>query len=175
MKDTVKEYDKPDIEIFVDTIITDNEERTIEYAIHTMGFNDLKLKKKLYYGIKTNENSDLKETADALLKSGEVVNMAKEVPLVKIADKYYTFDVANGLTEVEEKETNVDNNYLTFDKDDMVGEGIFQTIKHHFSINGVEKISRGKMWSLDSNVEISEDVVASQIFHNPHSMDIYKA
>jgi phosphoribosylformylglycinamidine synthase len=77
IKDEVKEYKNPDIEIYVDSVITDNEERTIEYAIHKMGFKDLKLKKQLYYGIRTEGTPDLKETADALIKTGELVNLAK--------------------------------------------------------------------------------------------------
>jgi len=170
----VGSYDSPDIEVFVDTVITDNEERTIESAIHNLGFNEAKLKKLLYYGIKTDGQVDAVETADALLKSGEIVNMAKEMPLVKINDKYYSFDPADGLSEVDEKEAPGES-YLTFNKEDTVGESRLQTIQHHFSIKGVERIHAGKRWSLSSDSDEATKIVATHIFHNPHSMDIYKA
>jgi len=172
--DDVETYDKPDIEIFVDTVITDNEERTLEAAIHNLGFDDSKLKKLLYYGIKTEESADKIKTADALLKTGEVVNMAKETPLVKIENKYYSFDPASGLSEIDEKEAEGES-YLTFNKEDTVGESMIQTIQHHFEINGVKRIHSGKRWSLSNNSEQAAKIVATHIFHNPHSMDIYKA
>ncbi|MFC1599755.1 phosphoribosylformylglycinamidine synthase I [Patescibacteria group bacterium] len=172
--DEVGSYDKPDIEVFVDTVITDNEERTLEAAIHNLGFNEAKLKKLLYYGIKTDGSVDKVETADALLKSGEIINMAKESPLVKIEDKYYSFDPAEGLNEVDEKEVGGES-YLTFNKEDTVGESRLQTIKHHFSISGVQRIHAGKRWSLTSNADEAAKIVGTHIFHNPHSMDIYKA
>lgn len=174
VEDKVGSYEKPDIEIFVDTVITDNEERTLEAAIHNMGFGGTKLKKLLYYGVKTDDNVDAVETADALLKSGEVVNMAKEIPLVKVNDKYYSFDPAQGLSEVDEKEIEGES-YLTFNKEDTVGESMMQTIKHHFSINGATRIHSGKRWTLSSDMDEADKIVATQIFHNPHSMDIYKA
>lgn len=170
----VGSYDKPDIEVFVDTVITDNEERTLEAAIHNLGFGSAKLKKLLYYGIKTSGDVDKVATADELLKSGEIVNMAKESPLVKIEDKYYSFDPATGLSEVDEKEVGGES-YLTFNKEDTVGESRLQTIKHHFEIKGVERIHAGKRWSLTSDADEASKIVGTHIFHNPHSMDIYKA
>jgi len=168
------EYDKPDIEVFVDTVITDNEERTLEAAIHNLGFKNAKLKKLLYYGIKTNASVDKIEAANELLKSGEIVNMAKEMPLIKIEGKYYDFDPEKGLSESDDQEAKGES-YLTFNKEDTVGESKLQTIRHHFEINGVEKIHAGKRWSLTGDKSEAEEIVATLIFHNPHSMDIYKA
>ncbi len=169
-----KAYDKPDIEVFVDTVITDNEERTLEAAIHNLGFADAKLKKLLYYGIRTNGNVDKVETANELLKSGEIVNMAKEIPLIKIEGKFYSFDPEQGLSETDGKSINAES-YLTFNKEDTVGESKLQTIKHHFEIKGVDRIHAGKKWSLSSGAQEAEKIVSTLIFHNPHSMDIYKA
>jgi phosphoribosylformylglycinamidine synthase len=168
------EYSKPDIEVFVDTVITDNEERTLEAAIHNLGYGDAKLKKLLYYGIKTDSSTNKIETANELLKSGEIVNMAKEIPLIKIEGKFYSFDPEEGLIETD-KTLVQGESYLTFNKEDTVGESKLQTIRHHFKINGVEKIHAGKKWSLSSDADESEKIVETLIFHNPHSMDIYKA
>lgn len=170
----VGNYSKPDIEVFVDTVITDNEERTLEAAIHDLGFNEARLKKLLYYGIKTDGSVDAVETANALLKTGEIVNMAKEMPLIKINDKYYSFDPETGLSESSEQETSGES-YLTFNKEDTVGTSKLQTIKHHFEIKGIERIHAGKRWSLSSNADEADKIVMTHIFHNPHSMDIYKA
>ncbi len=169
-----KSYEQTDIEIFVDTIITDNEERTLEQAIKYIGFEDAKLKKLLYYGIKTSSDSDAENLANELLKSGEIVNMAKEVPLIKINNKYYSFDLNEGLTQTDEKEKPGES-YLTFNKKDTTGKSIMQTIKNHFSIKGVENIHAGKKWTFMNTSGKTSDIIDTYILHNPHSMDIYKA
>ena len=173
--DEVKEFKKSNIEVFVDSVITDNEERTIEYAIHEMGFKDLKLKKQRYFGIMAEENADLHKTAEELIKSGELVNLAKEIPTIVIDDKKYSFDKDKGLEEMVDESAKIGLEYFTFDKEDTAGENILQTINNHFSIPGVVKISSGKKWILDIDSEKAGEVVATQIFHNPHAMDIYKA
>lgn len=173
VKDTVQDYSKPDIEIFVDTVITDNEERTIEYAIHEMGFKGLKLKKQGYFGISIDSGVDPMKTAVDLIESGELVNLAKEIPTISIDGKAYDYKKGVGLTAKEENMK--DNNaYLTFNKEDLDGESKLQTIKTHFSIPGITKISSGKKWTLNIEQDKAEEVVKTQIFHNPHAMDIYR-
>lgn len=176
VKDEVKSYLHPNIEIFVDTVITDNEERTIEKAIHDMGFDDLRLKKRGYFGIYTDGSADLNKVAKALIESGEVVNLAKEIPYIVInSTDNYTFDKESGLEKTEESYGNEGINFLTFEKENTVGESIAQTLKHHFSIGGINKITYGKQWNLQISSEKADAIVKTQIFHNPHAMDIFKA
>lgn len=172
-KDIIQDYTKPTIEIFVDSVITDNEERTIEYAIHEMGFAGLKLKKQGYFGITLNSGVDPMTAAIDLIESGELVNLAKEIPTIIIDGKAYHYEKGQAL--IEKNGANEDQNaYLTFDKEDTGGESILQTIKTHFSIPGINKISSGKKWALNIGQNKAGEIVKTQIFHNPHAMNIYK-
>ncbi|MCD6109565.1 phosphoribosylformylglycinamidine synthase I [bacterium] len=172
VKDIIVTYEKPTIEILIDSVITDNEERTIERAIHEMGFNNLKLKKHKYFGITLEPNLNPVQIATDLIKSGELVNLAKEIPTVITNGKAYAYKEG----ELEENNTNKEdkNAYLTFNKEDMDGESILQTINLHFSIPGIKKITSGKKWILNIEQNKAVEIVKTQIFHNPHAMNIYK-
>lgn len=174
VKNTILDYKKPTLEVFVDTVITDNEERTIEYAIREMGFSNLILKKQKYFGITLAGQSDARKAAVDLIESGEIVNLAKEIPTIVIEGKHYSYDREKGLIEKEMEQSGKDA-YLTFEKEDTAGENIMQTIKNHFSIPGVLKISSGKKWTMDIEHEKADEVIRTQILHNPHAMDIYRA
>jgi len=160
--DEVKEYTHPDIEILIDTVITDNEERTIERAIHDMGLNNVRLKKHVFYGIEIDASADPESTANSLIDSGEIVNLAKEIPNIVTRDK----------NNIKNKEGAF--SYLTFDKDTTVGDNLIQTLKNHFNIQKVKSIKVGKKWTMETDENTAAEVVKTQIFHNPHSMDIYK-
>ncbi len=176
VKDEIKSYEHPNIEIFVDTVITDNEERTIEKAIHDMGFNDLRLKKLDYFGVYADKSANLEEITQALINSGEIVNLAKEVPHIVInSSENYTFDKKYGLEKTDKAQQNKGIRFLAFEKENTIGESIMQTIKQHFSIEGINKITYGKQWNLQINPDKAEEIVKTQIFHNPHAMDIFKA
>jgi len=174
--DKIKKYEHPDIEIFVDMVITDNEERTIEHAIHEMGFKNVKLKKQLFFGIETENQIDSEAIAQSLIASGEVVNLAKEIPDININKKgHFAYDKTEGLKK--SPATSVSNNpaYLTFDKENTLGDNLTQTLNNHFNIKGIKSIKVGKKWAMDATLKTAEEVVKTQIFHNPHAMDIYKA
>jgi phosphoribosylformylglycinamidine synthase subunit PurQ / glutaminase len=175
VKDEIKTYSHPNIEITVDLIITDNEERTIEHAIHDMGFNDFHLKKQTFFGIETEEGINEKDIAKSLIESGEIVNLAKEIPFIKLNNKEnFIYDRTEGLKE--ESDLPDDNlSFLTFDKENTLGDNLVQTLNNHFNIKGIKSIKVGKKWILDSDERTSNEVVGTQIFHNPHAMDIYKA
>jgi len=172
-KDTVMNYEKPTIEILVDSVITDNEERTLEHAIHNMGFSNLRLKKRKYFGIKLNSNNNMKEIAKQLIDSGELVNLAKEIPTIVIGEKSYRYEKSD-LVETNMENNLMGNSYLVFNNEDMDGESILQTIKNHFTITGLNKVTSGKKWILNIEQNEAIEIVKTQIFHNPHSMNIYK-
>lgn len=173
-QEEIKTYKHPQIEIFVDLIITDNEERTLEYAIRQMGYTNLKLRKQGYFGIQADESADLENITEELIKSGELVNLAKEIPTVKIKDKMYIYNKETGLEPTENQDKTFGAGYISFDKENIVGGNIFQAIRNHFSIKGIENIMYGKKWLLTDENNVADEVVKTNIFHNPHSMDMYK-
>ncbi|MBN1494570.1 phosphoribosylformylglycinamidine synthase I [Candidatus Peregrinibacteria bacterium] len=163
--DEIKNYEQPDIEILVDLVITDNEERTIEHAVQDIGYKNVKLKKQTCYKIDAEDNVDFKELSKKLIDSGELVNLAKEIPTIIIRDGFKKI-------ETTIKENGID--YLTFDKENIVGDTLLQTLNSHFNINGIKSIKVGKKWTIYADKTISEEIVKTQIFHNPHAMDIFK-
>jgi len=169
----IKESISYDVEIYIDTVITDNEERTIEQAIHNMGFEKAQLQKQSFFGIQAGNGNDLIKIAEELIASGEIVNLAKEVPTIIIGDEAYSYDVIDGLTEINITHKGI--SYITIDKENTLGKDIFQKLTHHFQIDGIREIVYGKKWSLNNtDEEKSLEIVKTQIFHNPSAMDIFK-
>jgi phosphoribosylformylglycinamidine synthase len=175
ISEKIENFEHPQIEIYVDLIITDNEERTLEHAIHEMGYKNVKLRKQSYFGITTADSVDLKKTAEDLIKTGEIVNLAKEIPTVFINNKKYIYDNETGLEPSDMEENPEGVEYISFDRENIIGENIFQSINQHFSITGVKKIEFGKKWTLLAGGDKAAKIVNTHIFHNPHSMDMYIA
>jgi len=176
LTDEIKSYEHPDIEILVDLVITDNEERTIEHTIHDIGFKGIKLKKHTYFKIDPEEGCDHKDLARNLIDSGELVNLAKEIPTIIIKNKdYYAYDQSKGLTKIRRSSKRNKTHYLTFDKENVLGDNLVQTLNNHFNIKGIKSIKVGKKWTMNTDEITGEQVVKTQIFHNPHAMDIFKA
>lgn len=171
---TAVSYKRPQIEIFIDLKITDNEERTLEYAIKQMGYKNIKLKKQGYFGIQTDQSADLKKIAVELIESGELVNLAKEIPTIEINKQQYSYNKNVGLNPLNSENKIIEDEYISFDKENIVGENILQTIKNHFSIEGINNIFYGKKWILKTEADVANEIVETNIFHNPHSMDMYK-
>lgn len=178
-EEKIKNYEeKPNIEMFVEMIITDNEERTIEHAIHDIGFKDIKLKKYIYFGIKTGpgpsrtRSHDEKALAIALIHSGELINTNKETPYVKIDGKWYEYDMATGLIDSKFKD-NFAASYFVFERNNYVGKSVLSGIRRHFGIKEVTEVKKGILWSIERGQSYAEKVVKTHIFHNPHSSLIF--
>lgn len=180
-EEKIKNYEeKSNIEMFVEMIITDNEERTIEYAIRDIGFKDIKLKKYIYFGIKTTPphsvcaaaKIDEKALAIELIQSGELINTNKEMPYVKINGKWHEYDMAIGLTESRFKD-NFTAAYFVFERNNYVGKSILSGVRRHFGIKEVTEVKKGILWSIERGQKYAEKVVKTHIFHNPHSSLIF--
>lgn len=164
---TQKMTTKPDIVIRVNLIITDNEERTIENTMKRQGFKDLKLKRKIYFGIHTKSKANLKKIAAEIIKSGEILNLNKEVPLVDIDGKTYKYD--GGLKEFHPKPSK-SKNFVVLDLDNYQGKSAHEKLKPYFKKNEIEKVEKGVYWSIRS--KDIEDLLQTHIFNNPHSARI---
>lgn len=164
--------EKPQIEMLVEMLITDNEERTIEHAIHDMGFKNIKLKKYIYFGIKIAGKIDLKSLSSELVKSGELINTNKEIPYVKIDNCFYEYDSSKGLIESKFK-GNFPISYITFERNNYIGKNILSGIRKHFGIKNVSEVKKGILWVMQNKEKNAQKIIDTHIFHNPHSSLIF--
>jgi phosphoribosylformylglycinamidine synthase len=173
-KDTIEILKKkPDITITVELIITDNEERTLENTMKNNGFKDLKLKRKIYYGISIKDKDNLKKIASKLIKSGEIANLNKEIPIITIGDKVYSYDKTSGLTEIKNRKEEKGTNYFISDYDNFAGKSVLSKLKTHFPAKEITKIEKGVMWNIImKKQENLEKLIKTHIFHNPNAMKL---
>lgn len=165
--------EKPDLTITVELKITDNEERTIEQAIKSMGYKDIFLKRRISYGFYLSTKANAKTVAEKILASGEIVNLNKEVPLITINEKNYSYDKTNGLQE-ESVRNSQTVRYLTTDIDNYFGKSTFDKLKPYFPKSEITKVMKGTEWGLTlKKSDSAEKIVATHIFHNPNSMKLF--
>lgn len=166
---------KAPITIKVDLIITDNEERTIENTMKRKGFKDLKLKRQICFQVHTKKGVNLKKVATQLIRSGEILNLNKEVPYVEIDGETYLFDKEEGLKEMSTKAVDGEN-FFVLDLDNFQGKQAKAKVSHYFKENEIVEIERGIHWSVELKKSSSiNKLVGTNIFHNPHSAKILKA
>lgn len=160
---------KPDIVILIRLIITDNEERTIENTLKRIGFPGISLKRQVYLGMTVKNKKDSKKIAEKLLKSGEILNLNKEIPTIFIGEKTYEYTKENGLRETKNSLPKGLHFYIT-EFDNYTGNSIHENLKQHLQDHVIEKVERGVFWSLQMPQKKIADVLKTNIFSNPHSM-----
>jgi len=165
--------EKPQIEMLVEMVITDNEERTIEHAIKNMGFKDIELKKYSYFGIKTKSNKALDKLAVELIRSGELINTNKEIPHIKINNQWHEYDANKGLIDSTFND-NFEKSYLVFEKNNYAGKNILASVHKHFGIKEADEIKKGVLWVIKRGQKHSDKIIKTYIFHNPHSSLIFE-
>lgn len=167
-----KETQKPDIIITVKLIITDNEERTMENAAKRMGLKNIHLTKRDYYGFYLNTKKDLLHVAAKIIRSGELVNLNKQIPTIRIKDKYYSYDKTSGL---HEKKVHISETprFFVIDRENYAGKSLHAKLAPYFQKNELKKVEKATLWRVKSKrkQEVSQ-LVDSHLLHNPHAMKI---
>lgn len=163
---------KPDILILVELIITDNTERTLENTLKKQGFKDLELQRKMYYGIYSKKKKALKLLAEKIIRSGEILNLHKEIPTIYIGNKVYQYSKENGLQEKTGK--NFEGlSFYTAEYDNYFGKNLQQKLLKHFDKSEISTVEQGVFWKvLLKKPEKIKGLIQTHIFHNPHSMKI---
>lgn len=168
-----KSSQKPDITILVRLIITDNEERTLESTVKNLGFSSVRLARQIFYGFHLKSKKNLKKTAEDLIRSGEILNLNKEIPTVVIQGKTYSFDKEKGLIETK-NHFSKRTSFVVTEHNNYSGQNLQSILRQHLQENFLAKVVRGVFWSMESNQtnEPVEKILGTYVFHNPHSMDI---
>ena len=123
-------------------------------------------------GFFTSNKKNLEQTAVNLIESGEILNLNKEIPTVFIGKKAYSYSKDNGLQKIADP-TAKGHNVIALEYDNYAGKNIYNTLKNHEKIPGLQKVERGIYWTvyLKKKNEF-ENVIGTHIFHNPHSMKL---
>lgn len=167
-----RQTQKPDIVITVNLIITDNEERTMENAARRMGLKSTRLAKRDYYGFFLNTKKNLLDVATKIIRSGELVNLNKEIPTIRIKDKYYRYDKTSGLHERRIKATD-DPRFYVLDKENFAGKSVQAKLTPYFQKNELKKVEKATLWRVKTKRKREvEQLVDSHLLHNPHAMKI---
>jgi len=167
-----KPQTKPDITILVRLIITDNEERTLENTLKGMGYKDLSLYRQIYLSFSLKDKKNLAKTAEKLIESGEILNLNKEIPTIIIKNQAYSYDKEKGLKKISNPLPK-GRHVIAMEYDNYAGKSIYNNLKSHEHISGLQKVERGIHWTVKlTKPKQFEDVVSTHIFHNPHSMKL---
>jgi phosphoribosylformylglycinamidine synthase subunit PurQ / glutaminase len=164
-----KPQEKPDITMLIRLIITDNEERTIETTLKDIGYKEITLYRQIYLGFFLKDKKNLEKTAVILIESGEILNLNKEIPTVFIKNQAYSYNKGEGLQKIKTS-LPAGHHVVAMEYDNYVGKSIFNALKNHEHLQGLQKIERGIHWTIKSKQ--LKDVIGTHIFHNPHSMKL---
>lgn len=163
------------LEIFVKLIITDNEAITVENTLHQLGFENTQINRLGHWKIKLNNpilpithERDLEKIIREIILSNELLNTSKEIPYIKINNQWFSFTVEGGLKVGEYTNDETLTSYLVNYKEDCTGQSKLSTLKK-FGVEGIEKITKGIIWKVKDNKDNLENILQTNIFHNPFS------
>jgi len=167
----VRKPEKPDLEIFVRLIITDNTERTIEEALIRKGHN-LHLDRYEYFGIKLESGVDVNEAVRKIMATGELANFNKHHVYIRIGDELFSYEKVKGL---HPKDISLSNSVIACEQKDFVGEAKKARINHHAG-SVIKSVNYGILWNMSGADGITVDsVIKSKVLYNPHSMYLLKS
>lgn len=163
---------KPDITILVRLMITDNEERTLENTLKSIGYKNLSLYRQISLGFWLKNKKDLEKTAVKLIESGEILNLNKEIPTVYIKNQAYSYNKEFGLKKIADPLPN-GKHVVAMEYDNYAGKSILNSLKSHEHFGQLQKVERGIHWTVQLKTPTQfKDVIGTHIFHNPHSMKL---
>jgi len=197
MEGVEKLQQKPDITILVRLIITDNEERTLENTLKSIGLKNLSLYRQISLGFWVKNKKDLNKTAVKLIESGEILNLNKEIPTIYIKNQAYSYSKELGLKKIANPLPK-GKHVVAMEYDNYAGKSIFNILKSHEHIGQLVKVERGIHWTVNtSETSVAprsagqgnkaaerhhapagltqdqyKDIIGTHIFHNPHSMKL---
>lgn len=143
-------------EIIVKQIITDNHALTVEKTLRKLGM-PVSVKRFQHWEIE----SDCLGAIQAAKDTGVLYCERKE-------------------REIASSELNLDDkvSYLVRAKDNLFGQQTLQTLKNHYSIQGISHINYGILWQFksdDANIhKLLDDIFATHIMGNPYAHEYYQ-
>lgn len=145
---------KKSYECIVELMITDNQALTVQNTLRHLGI-PVTVKRQIHWEI----HCDNEEVLTTIKRSGVLFNERKEIELTK--------------KEMSAKKT---PSFLVRAKDDLLGQQKLQTLKDHFSIDGVHAISHSVLWHFipdTDSADYNDQILQTNIVFNPYAHDCY--
>lgn len=170
------------VEILVELIITDNTAETLLALLKRNGISNLRVKRYIHWEVEVQSNVlgadegsiyelPLQSVVIALIKSDELLNVNKEIPLVRFKDQWYTYegDKFRPLDMGVEVFPKFQNAVLVRDYEDLVGMQKFYTLRTRLRFDALRKVERGVVWQFEGiqKDEAREFVLKNNILANP--------
>ncbi|MDP3970669.1 MAG: phosphoribosylformylglycinamidine synthase I [bacterium] len=148
------------IQMYVDLIITDNEAKSVELALHQQGYK-VKVSRKVHWEIWHSNNQDSKdEFVTKLVQSGEILNTNKEKFSLEHQKKAGTVS------------------FLVRYGDDYEGKAVTNTLRDRFDMHAVENVRKAIVWELEIEalddkvrMDIATKILQTYILYNPYSQE----
>jgi len=143
-------------ECIVELMITDNHALTVQNTLRHLGF-PVTVKRQTHWEIQC----DTPATMQQIKTSGVLYNDRKEVEIASADIKSHSSAI-----------------FLVRPREDLLGRQKLQTLKDHFSINGVDAIHHGVLWQFtaentDMN-ELIDNILHTNIISNPYAHECYQ-
>lgn len=148
----IKKYQPLASQLIVELIITDNQAVSVENALNRQAI-PVKMKRFVHWEIVCNSQ----ETFEKIKKSGVLFNDRKEV-------------IAALTAKASPSKT---GSFLIRAKEDIIGQQKLQILTDQYNIGGIQKISHGILWQLNTSEEFIDPIIHSHILFNPYAHDCY--
>ena len=169
MKYSLAEMPEVQASLLVSLIITDNEEWTLDQTVKSLGFDDVNLKKRVWWGIET-DNDDVEAVVNKIVETGELANLNKE--------KVETIIEDSKLQDSRLQNSRLQNSgeaFLVQQMDDMKSMMKTEYFQSHYPELKIKNIHRGILWTLEgADGDKAKEIVDKFVLHNPHSMTVAK-
>lgn len=139
-------------ECIIELVITDNHALTVQHTLRQRGI-PVTVKRQVHWEIECESEALFTE----IKKTGVLYNVRKEVEVMPNPSSAA---------------------FLVRAREDVIGQEKQQTLKDHFSIQGVNAIKQGILWHFSSETgnmaDLVEKVLHTNIISNPYAHDCYQ-
>ncbi len=171
------------VDIFVELLITDNTTETLLSLFARNGIERVKVRRLVHWEIVLKEGERESQEAVfgiilALIKSDVLMNVRKEIPLVRIGDTWYDYGDA-GLIRCEKAPRSLSHplpsTFLVRDRTNAEGELAKRTLENRLRFYAVKSIRHGVVWQFSGEERNRARDFAFQhsLLANPIGQDIY--
>ncbi len=161
-----------DISFFVRLKITDNTQKSFENLLRKKGYENLLLTRRARWNFSFSTHytiEELQNIAGKIITSHELVNLHKESVIVKIQNRFFTFQKGLGCVETCESLIS-ENSFTVFALEDFFGEAKCAHLSHLFPDFHIDRVDYGIHWEFKN--EKVESFVQNPLFASFVSEDI---
>lgn len=159
------------LDIYIELLITDNEEFTVQHTFNALKIAPVTLKKYRFVSIQATKTIPVK-TIEKMIQHEYFSNSQKELCHIKIASKWHTVGNTNLLVATDENPLDHPTlrvQYIT----DTEGMALTAVLQKKFKSLGVTSVDTGLAWKLCSSKKLTKkvlkDIVHHRLFWNQHS------